>query len=517
MQIKYRIGIMPGQWPAGPDGRDLFWRVIETCERTEIDSIWFSDRLSSPIPVLEPIIAMAAVAARTQRPKFGPSVLVAPFRAPVLAARQLAMLDYLSGGRALPAVGIGVEQEREFRAAGVPFKERGRRTDEAIRIMRRCWAEDEVTHEGEFWKLERVTVLPKPVQQPMPLWIGGNSEAAMRRAGRLGDGWIPSFITPEQFRAGVEKTCAFAAEARRDGPLRAPRSAGLEDLDQEVRVDVASREDHADARASRDRELPGEDRGGAHRARWLDDDPGAQREHAHGRDDLRIGHEAHARQALAEDRERERARARDADPVGDRRWRRDGDALALLEREVRVVRGIGLDADHRDSREETLRHGGAARHEPAAAHRGHEGVERGDVLKELERRRPLARHDRVVVVRRYEHAPRLRRDALGERRAVVFHPVVEDDLGAVVAGRLDLERRRVGRHADDRARADHPRGQRDALSVVARRVRDDAARTLRGGERQQLVQRAADLEGSRALEILALERHAVAARVVERL
>src|SRR5438093_8747064 len=156
MQIKYRIGIMPGQWPAGPDGRDLFWRVIETCERTEIDSIWFSDRLSSPIPVLEPIIAMAAVAARTQRLKFGPSVLVAPFRAPVLAARQLAMLDYLSGGRALPAVGIGVEQEREFRAAGVPFKERGRRTDEAIRITRRCWDEDEVTHEGEFWKLERV-------------------------------------------------------------------------------------------------------------------------------------------------------------------------------------------------------------------------------------------------------------------------------------------------------------------------------------------------------------------------
>src|SRR5437879_3084645 len=504
MQIKYRIGIMPGQWPAGPDGRDLFWRVIETCERTEIDSIWFSDRLSSPIPVLEPIIAMAAVAARTQRLKFGPSVLVAPFRAPVLAARQLAMLDYLSGGRALPAVGIGVEQEREFRAAGVPFKERGRRTDEAIRIMRRCWAEDEVTHDGEFWTLERVTVLPKPVQQPMPLWIGGNSEAAMRRAGRLGDGWIPSFITPEQFRAGVEKTCAFAAEARREVP--ADHFGAL-----------VNSWPAADPPPSRDRELPGEDRGGAHRARWLDDDPGAQREHAHGRDDLGIGHEAHARQALAEDRERERARARDADPVGDRRRRRDGDALALLEREVRVVRGIGLDADHREAREETLRHGGAARHEPAAAHRGHEGVERGDVLKELERRRPLARHDRVVVVRRYEHAPRLGRDALGERRAVVFHPVVEDDLGAVGAGRLDLERRRVGRHADDRARADHPRGQRDALSVVARRVRDDAAPALGGGERQQLVQRAADLEGSRALEILALERHAVAARVVERL
>ena len=84
--------------------------------------------------------------------------------------------------------------------------------------MRRCWSEDEVTFAGEFWQLDRVTVLPKPVQQPMPLWIGGNSEAAMRRAGRLGDGWIPSFITPEQFRVGVEKTQAFAAEAGREVP-----------------------------------------------------------------------------------------------------------------------------------------------------------------------------------------------------------------------------------------------------------------------------------------------------------
>src|SRR5256712_13997982 len=186
MQIKYRIGIMPGQWPAGPDGRDLFWRVIETCERTEIDSIWFSDRLSSPIPVLEPIIAMAAVAARTQRLKFGPSVLVAPFRASVLAARQLAMLDYLSGGRALPAVGIGVEQEREFRAAGVPFKARGRRTDEAIKIMRRCWDEPAAALPGQVWALCRIPVRPRRIQQPMPLWIGGNSDAATRRAGRLG-------------------------------------------------------------------------------------------------------------------------------------------------------------------------------------------------------------------------------------------------------------------------------------------------------------------------------------------
>lgn len=218
MRVRYRVGVMPGPWPSGPDGADLFWRLVDLCERTDIDSLWFSDRLSSPLPVLEPITAMAAVAARTRRLKFGPSVLVAPFRSPVLMARQLAMLDYLSGGRALPAVGIGVEQAREFRAAGVPFAERGRRTDEAIEIMRRCWSEDEVHFHGAFWSLEGIRVQPKPVQRPLPLWIGGNSEPAMRRAGRLGDGWIPSFITPEQLRVGVEKVQAAAAEAGREVP-----------------------------------------------------------------------------------------------------------------------------------------------------------------------------------------------------------------------------------------------------------------------------------------------------------
>ena len=218
MPIKYRVGVMPGPWPAGPEGLDLLWRFIDLCERTAIDSVWFSERLSSPLTVLEPMTTMAAVAARTTRLKFGPSVLIAPFRAPVLAARELAMLDYLSRGRVLPAVGVGVEQEREFHAAGVPFKERGRRTDEAIQIMRRCWAEPEVTFAGQFWTLDRVSVLPRPVQQPLPLWIGGNSEAAMRRAGRLGDGWIPSFIAPEPFRAGVDRTLAFAAEAGRTVP-----------------------------------------------------------------------------------------------------------------------------------------------------------------------------------------------------------------------------------------------------------------------------------------------------------
>ena len=218
MRASYRIGVMPGPWPAGPDGRELFWRLVELCERSEIDSLWFSERLSSPLPLPEPMTAMAAVAARTSRLKFGPSVLVAPFRTPVIAAREIAMIDYLSNGRLLPAFGVGAEAEPAFTAAGVPFRERGRRTDEAIAIMRRCWSEEEVTFAGEFWRLDRVRVWPKPVQRPLPVWIGGASEAAMRRAGRLGDGWIPSFIPPDRFAAGVARTQAFAAEAGRAVP-----------------------------------------------------------------------------------------------------------------------------------------------------------------------------------------------------------------------------------------------------------------------------------------------------------
>jgi probable F420-dependent oxidoreductase len=218
MRVKYRIGVMPGPWATVDNGPGLLWRLIDQCESSDVDSLWFSDRLSSPLAVLEPMTTMAAVAARTRRLKFGPSVLVLPFRAPVLAARELAMIDYLSAGRLLPAVGVGVEAEREFDAAGVPFRERGRRTDEAIRIMRLCWEQDEVSFAGDFWTLDRVSVRPKPVQRPFPLWIGGRSDAALRRVGRLGDGWIPSFIPPSELRDGLARIQAFAHDAGREVP-----------------------------------------------------------------------------------------------------------------------------------------------------------------------------------------------------------------------------------------------------------------------------------------------------------
>ncbi len=218
MEIKYRIGIMPGPWRPGRDGADFLWTLCEFLEGSGIDSLWLSDRLSSPVPVPEVMTTLAAVAARTVKLKFGPSVIVLPYRTPVVAAKEMATIDWLSRGRLFPAVGVGVELPREFEASGVPFKERGKRTDEAIHVIRLLWTQDEVSFQGEFFKLDRVSVFPKPWQNLPPIWIGGKSEAAIRRTARLGDGWIPSFITPAEFRAGVERVRELAKVSGREVP-----------------------------------------------------------------------------------------------------------------------------------------------------------------------------------------------------------------------------------------------------------------------------------------------------------
>ena len=216
--LKYRIGIMPGPWPPGRDGSAFLWTLCDFLEQSGIDSLWLSDRLSSPAPVPEVMTTLAAVAARTTRLKFGPSVIVLPYRTPVVAAKELATIDWLSRGRLFPAVGVGVELPREFDASGVPFRERGRRTDEAIRVIRLLWSQDEVSFQGEFYRLDRVTIFPKPWQNPPPIWVGGKSEAAIKRTARVGDGWIPSFITPDEFRNGVEQVLDLAAAEGRTVP-----------------------------------------------------------------------------------------------------------------------------------------------------------------------------------------------------------------------------------------------------------------------------------------------------------
>jgi probable F420-dependent oxidoreductase len=210
---KIRIGVMPGPWPEGPAARERLWQLGELCEATAIDSLWLSDRLLAP--TLEPLTAIAAVAARTQRLKFGTAVLVLPFRSPVVTAKTLATLDVIADGRVFPAVGVGLDQRREWQAAGVPPGERGARTDEAIEVIRRLLTEDEVTYKGSYFALDRVRLTPRPVQTPPPLWVGGITEAALRRAGRLGDGWLGSLIAPEPFGRAVERIQEHARAAER--------------------------------------------------------------------------------------------------------------------------------------------------------------------------------------------------------------------------------------------------------------------------------------------------------------
>ncbi|MBM3944668.1 MAG: LLM class flavin-dependent oxidoreductase, partial [SAR202 cluster bacterium] len=185
---------------------------VDETERLGFDSIWLTDRVVSPEVSMDPMVALSFIAARTRKMKFGTSVLALPLRNPTLLAKEIATLDFLSGGRCLPAVGLGAEDEREYAACGVPKSERAGRTDEAIAVMRRLWLEDEVTHRGKHFTLDAVSVTPRPVQQPPPIWIGGRTDAAIRRTARIGDGWLVSQVTPLEVLEGVRRIKSMAAD-----------------------------------------------------------------------------------------------------------------------------------------------------------------------------------------------------------------------------------------------------------------------------------------------------------------
>jgi alkanesulfonate monooxygenase SsuD/methylene tetrahydromethanopterin reductase-like flavin-dependent oxidoreductase (luciferase family) len=134
-----------------------------------------------------------------------------------VVAKEVASLDIISNGRIILGVGVGGEFPREFVACGVPVKERGRRTDEAIEVMRKLWSESGVNHDGRFFHLEDANMQPKPVQKPgPPIWVAGRSEAAIKRAARLGDGYMPYLFSPERYRDSLEKVSAFAQKHGRD-------------------------------------------------------------------------------------------------------------------------------------------------------------------------------------------------------------------------------------------------------------------------------------------------------------
>jgi probable F420-dependent oxidoreductase len=207
------IGLGSAEFPFS--GAGAYWRWIDMCETGGVDSIWQTDRIVSRQPFLESMTTMAALAGRTRRMKFGMNVVSLAFRDPVLLAKQCATIDVLSEGRLLPAFGIGSPLGPEWQALGIDTKTRGRKTDECLEIIRRLWREEQVDFSGTFYKLKGVTIAPKPVQSELPMWIGGSSDAAIRRTARIGTGWQAGGDPPaEAGRVVAAIKAALAEEGR---------------------------------------------------------------------------------------------------------------------------------------------------------------------------------------------------------------------------------------------------------------------------------------------------------------
>jgi probable F420-dependent oxidoreductase len=190
--------------------------LVEAMETHGFDSLWLSERISGPAP--DPVLGLTYAAARTKRIKLGSSVSVLPGRSPALVAKEWATLDVLSGGRALPAFGLGIAHPVEQQAFRVERSDRASIFDEALPLLRRLWSEDSVDHDGRWFHYEGMSVLPKPAH-PLDVWLGGRAPAELRRVGRLGDGWLASFSTPDQCKAGrVAIEDAADAEGRAIDP-----------------------------------------------------------------------------------------------------------------------------------------------------------------------------------------------------------------------------------------------------------------------------------------------------------
>lgn len=230
--------------------------VARQAEELGFSDVWVSDHVALPKDaryppssyILEPLVALTWAAAATERVGLGTTVLVLPLRPPVLLAKMLGSLDLMSGGRLILGAAGGWLEE-EFAALGVPFAERGARTDETLDLLRRCWTEDPIDARAPTTGvvMEGMRLKPQP-EGHIPIWIGGHSEVALRRAARVGDGWHGAFQSPEKTATLTDRLRAERPEpsftlsmraswdALRDGPeqiereLDQYRSAGIQHI-----------------------------------------------------------------------------------------------------------------------------------------------------------------------------------------------------------------------------------------------------------------------------------------------
>jgi probable F420-dependent oxidoreductase len=190
-------------------------RLVDDCG---YDSLWVGDHIAFAVAILDPLLQLAQAAVVSRRLTLGTNVYLLPLRHPVPVAKQVASLDHLSEGRLIFGVGIGGEFPREYEACGVPLGERGPRLSEAIPLLRRLWNGAPVSHQGRFYPAFDDVIMQPPARQPggPPIWVGGRADAALARAGRLADGWIAYVITPETYRAALDKIAAAVQQAGRE-------------------------------------------------------------------------------------------------------------------------------------------------------------------------------------------------------------------------------------------------------------------------------------------------------------
>ncbi len=186
---KFGIGL-PNGFPRGEVNPNLFLEVAERAEEYGYDSVWAGDHIVFHVPRFEIFSTMAAVAVRTKRVQFGPAVLLLCLRNPVHVAQSVVTFDHMSGGRFVLGVGVGGEHPKEFQASGVPVNQRGARTNESLEVLQRLWTEPKVNFSGTYYQLDDIGMLPAPKQQPHPpIWVGGRSEGALKRAAKYGQAW----------------------------------------------------------------------------------------------------------------------------------------------------------------------------------------------------------------------------------------------------------------------------------------------------------------------------------------
>jgi len=226
MKLSVEFPSVSYRW--GPEGIIKLAQAVEQIGFDQLDMFdhvvmgYPTDTRAAPMyppqmPIMEAIVMLSFIAAATDCIGLGTEVLVLPQRNPTLTAKQVSTLDTLSGGRVRLGVGVGW-QESEYEALGEEFGNRGRRMDEAINLLRRYWSEESVSASSDFYQFEAIAMEPKPPQGGvLPIWIGGSADAAMKRTGELGDGWLAiSQMRDEQVVASKSKILEYAEAAGRD-------------------------------------------------------------------------------------------------------------------------------------------------------------------------------------------------------------------------------------------------------------------------------------------------------------